>query len=147
MNPCPTKILLDTGVVFQALRDNALWKRIEAEHQLLSRKDRPILPIICVGELLAIGRMNGWGIHRITSLESILTNLIIADIRSRQVIEKYAEIKAFVRGKEIGQNDIWIAAIASVAGAHVLTCDTDFQRLEEGQFLTQTYYDPRDRVA
>lgn len=147
MNPSPTKILLDTGVVFQALRDNALWKRIEAEHQLLSRKDRPLLPIVCVGELLALGRMNGWGVPRITALETLLTNLTIADIRSRQVLEKYAEIKAFVRGKEIGQNDIWIAAIASATGAHVLTCDTDFQRLEEGLFLTQTYYNPRDRVA
>lgn len=141
MTSLPEKVLMDTGVVLQALRDNPLWKRIDAEYQLLVRKERPILPIVCVGELLAIGRMNGWEAPRLASLESLLANLTIADIRSRQVLEKYAEIKAFLRGKQVGQNDMWIASIASVTGAHVLTCDKDFERLD-GHFITQTYYDP-----
>ena len=145
MIPEPGKIVLDTSVVVHALRDSGLWKRIEAEHRLLSRKERPLVPIVCVGELLALGRMLAWGAPRLAKLEALLTNLTIVDIRSRLVLEQYAEIKAFLRGKEIGQNDIWIAAITGVTGGHLLTCDSDFNRLD-GQFLTRTYYDPHDQT-
>lgn len=137
-------VLLDTGVVLHALRDSDLWKQIDADHQLLARRDRPLIPIVCIGELIGLGRMNNWGSPRLAMLEELLTNLIVVDIRSRPVLEKYGEIKAFLRGKEIGQNDIWVAAIASVTGAHLLTCDPDFHRIE-GTFLNQTYYDPGPR--
>ena len=75
-------------------------------------------------------------------LDEILNSLIIADINSEDVIDRYAEIDAFSQGKlkdaplpmttrNMGKNDLWIAATASVINATLLTTDKDFEHLHE----------------
>lgn len=58
----------------------------------------------------------------------MLAELVVLDLRHPGVIAKYAEIAAHGvdRGLAIGQNDLWIAATASVTGAWLLTTDRDF---------------------
>lgn len=76
---------------------------------------------------------------------NMLSKLIRADINVEQIIDTYADIDAYSQNKlharplsltarNMGKNDLWIAATASVLGATLLTTDTDFDHLN-GVFL------------
>ena len=77
------------------------------------------------------------------------------DINKDPIIRRYAEIDSFSQGKNssrplpagltsrnMGKNDLWIAATASVLNASLLTTDRDFDHLH-GQFLDVIYIDRR----
>jgi len=75
-------------------------------------------------------------------MESFFAQLLIADINTERIIRRYAEIDAFSQNKlpgkalhftarNMGKNDLWIAATTSVLGATLLTTDADFDHLDE----------------
>ncbi len=75
----------------------------------------------------------------------LFEELLITDINTEDLIERYAEIDAFSHDKLIGRplgmtsrnmgkNDLWIAATASILNATLLTTDQDFNHLHN-QFL------------
>jgi tRNA(fMet)-specific endonuclease VapC len=79
------------------------------------------------------------------------------DINHDAVLQSYAEIDAFSQGKltsknlpvgmsarNMGKNDLWIAATASVLNATLLTTDDDFDHLN-GVFLTVIVIDPKTK--
>ncbi|MEL7118171.1 MAG: hypothetical protein AAFO07_01980 [Bacteroidota bacterium] len=70
-------------------------------------------------------------------------------INFEEVIYRYAEIDAFSQGKidqsnskfssrNMGKNDIWIAATASVFDLKLVTTDKDFNHLD-GKYLELLY--------
>ena len=61
-------------------------------------------------------------------------------MRSKDIIYRYAEIDAYSQNKltgqplgisarNMGKNDLWIAATASILGATLITTDQDFDHL------------------
>jgi len=71
--------------------------------------------------------------------------LIVIDINSEDVIETYADIDAYSQGKlkenplpmssrNMGKNDLWIAASSKVTNSTLLTTDKDFQHLHGKYF-------------
>ena len=83
------------------------------------------------------------GARAVATLKQTTEQLVVVDVRNQSVLEKYAEIDAFLvkKGRKIGDNDVWIAATAAAAGATLLTCDKDFDPLHD-VFLTCIYADP-----
>ena len=82
------------------------------------------------------------GAKKLKLLTNILNSLIITDINSEDVIERYAEIDSYSQGKikdkllhisarNMGKNDLWIAATASVTNSVLLTTDKDFDHLQQ----------------
>lgn len=137
--------LLDTNLVLIYLRANELTRKIEADLQLLSPNNNLIISVVTVGELKAISKKNKWGKRRIQELVNTLSEFLIADIKTNKILDKYAEIDAFSQGKlegqksnfssrNMGKNDLWIAATASVQNMTLLTTDKDFKHLD-GNFL------------
>ena len=63
--------------------------------------------------------------------------------RCLEIVRAYAPIDVFShsQGIDMGKNDLWIAATASVTGATLLTTDKDFDHLESA-FLTRIWIDP-----
>ena len=70
---------------------------------------------------------------------------LIIDINAENILNRYAEIDAFSQGRldgkisnftarNMGKNDLWIAATASVLNATLLTTDNDFSHLHN-EFL------------
>ncbi len=103
------------------------------------------MPVVVKGELESLSIQNRWGEQRMERVEAFLNQLITADINSEDVIVRYAEIDAFSQGRlpgkvlgttsrNMGKNDLWIASIASVLNAILLTTDADFDHLN-GIFL------------
>lgn len=65
---------------------------------------------------------------------------MIVDINTKEIIDRYAEIDAFSQGKlangksnfssrNMGKNDLWIAATVSILKVPLLTTDKDFEHL------------------
>ena len=105
-----------------------------------------IISVVSVGETKSIALMNRWGKRRIEKIGQLLTQVIVADINSEEIVDRYAEIDAFSQGRlesaipsfsarNMGKNDLWIAATASVLNATLLTTDSDFDHLHN-EFLS-----------
>lgn len=141
----PSRLLfLDTNVVIFLSRGGAIGQAIDARFQLRARAERPLLSAITLGEALAFAQFRNWGAPRIGTLSGLLREFVVVDIRSRAVLERYAEIDSFLKrnGRAVGDNDVWIAACASAADATRLTTDRDFDPLH-GTYLDRVWIDPR----
>jgi tRNA(fMet)-specific endonuclease VapC len=136
-------VLLDTSILVHVSRNDGLGKRVIADHSLTTRTDKPLISVVTIGELLAFARKRNWGRPKVDHLKEMLRQLVVVDINSSDVLEKYAEIDAWchVNGRSLSKNDLWIAATTSIATSHLLTTDQDFDPLN-GTFLNRTYYDP-----
>lgn len=92
---------------------------------------------------------NHWGEKRFEALDQLLNTIIVTDINSEDVIQKYAEIDTFSQGKlldnplsttarNMGKNDLWIAATAAIIDATLITTDTDFFAFGGCLFFTRS---------
>ena len=141
----PDRLLLDTTVLIHLIRGNSLGRWIEESFALRERTKTPLISIVTVGEMLAFAKKRGWGEKKVDQMEALLRELVIVDISSQDVLRTYAEIDLLLEkaGHPIGQNDLWIAATAIKAEAHLLTTDRDFDPLHPG-YLHRTWIDPRN---
>lgn len=136
------KYLLDTNIVLIYLRDQHTKKDIEDQFAPFDTKNIPIVSVVSLGEIESIALRNKWGEKRLVALEKFFSKCVIADINSKDVIQRYGEIDAFSQGKlenkplnntarNMGKNDLWIAATASVTNSKLLTSDKDFSHLDQ----------------
>jgi tRNA(fMet)-specific endonuclease VapC len=143
------RYILDTNIIVLYLREGVLADFIDDTFNPLDEANEAILSIVSKGELISLAKKNNWGNKRLGKLESICEELLIADINSEDIIERYAEIDAFSQGRlkgrpstfsarNMGKNDLWIAATASIIAATLLTTDRDFEHLD-GIFLNLEY--------
>lgn len=134
------RYLLDTNLYITFVRRRQFTDYINKKY----RKKGNILFTSCVveGELKSFALQRKWGFNKIQRMEKILSGFTIYPIKTNKIIEKYAEIDAFSQGKHptiplntsarnMGKNDLWIAATASVLDATLITMDKDFEHLNE----------------
>ncbi|MEA2694386.1 MAG: tRNA(fMet)-specific endonuclease VapC [Acidobacteriota bacterium] len=137
-------LLLDTNILVHLVRGNSLGRWLEEQFAISSRTERPLISVVTIGEALALGKKFAWGQARIETLEALFSELVVLDINSEVVLRAYAEIdhRLSEMGNPIQHNDMWIAATAVAAQAHLLTTDRDFDALHPSP-LTRTWIDPR----
>lgn len=110
------------------------------------RYDSPIpiklvIPIVVVGELEAFALKADWGYQKLTRLQQLLDDYPIVDI-DRDLTKIYAQVDAYSQGKlkssplpkgltarNMGKNDLWIAATALYLDMELHTKDNDFDHL------------------
>ncbi len=137
--------ILDTNLVLIYLRSGELARKIENDLKLFANKSNLLVSVVTVGELKSISIRNKWGRRKIQEMLNTLDEFLVADIKTNRILEKYAEIDAYSQGKlerlrgdftsrNMGKNDLWIAATASVLDIELLTTDKDFQHLS-GSFI------------
>lgn len=102
---------------------------------------RVVIPIVVIGELEALALKNDWGYQKVKFLQHLLESYPTADL-NREITRIYAEVDAFSQGKSkqmplppgltarnMGKNDLWIAAIALYLDMELHTTDNDFDHL------------------
>ena len=141
-------LLLDTSIVIHLVRGGPIGQAIDGRFQLRARPERALVSVVTLGEAQAFARQRGWGEARIVRLRELLRELVPVNLSSQAVLERYAEISEFLRrnGRSLSDNDVWIAACASAAGATLLTTDRDFDPLA-GQYVDRVWIDPRNPGA
>jgi len=137
--------LLDTNIILTYIRQSKYTELIDSVYNPLGKENTAIISVVSVGEVKSLAIQNKWGERKLEQLEVLLNQFVIADINTETIVEKYAEIDAFSQGKlpskssnftarNMGKNDLWIAATASVLNAQLLTTDKDFDHLKS-EFL------------
>lgn len=131
MIPPDRLIILDTNVLLHLVRGRSAGKWIDEQYDLRGRLERPLISTVTVGEILRIALRNTWGEGKTQFLRQLLAELVIVDIGQADILDRYAEIGSRLEalGRNIGDNDLWIAATASAKGAILLTTDRDFDPL------------------
>lgn len=145
------KYLLDTGILLGYIRASEYAKHVEQEYQLMAPNNISLISIVSVGEIYSLAAQFKWGEKKKKELQAVLSEIHRVDISHEKVLERYAEIDAYSQGKHsarklpngmtsrnMGKNDIWIAATASILNANLITTDKDFEHLDK-EFLEVIY--------
>ncbi|MBI4333936.1 MAG: type II toxin-antitoxin system VapC family toxin [Chloroflexi bacterium] len=149
-----TTYFLDTGILVGYVRGAQYAKYMERRFAVAEPPNIAVVSIVTVGEIYSLSLQLGWGPDKRAALKEILDKIPSVDIRDHSILEKYAEVDAYsqnkhpslkppagVTARNMGKNDVWIAATASVINATLLTTDHDFDHLN-GVFLKLEYIDP-----
>lgn len=137
--------LFDTNILLFYIRENATASFIDATYNPFGNGNTPILSVVSVGEIKSIALRSEWGKTKLAKLKELMSLFVIADINADDVLDVYAEIDTFSQGnlkgkplkmtaRNMGKNDLWIAATAAVTSSTLLTSDNDFDHLDRQYF-------------
>ena len=151
--------LLDTGILLGYVRGAGYAEYTERKFGPSQPPNVPLISIVSKGEIYSLAIQFGWGNQKKQELDTLLRRIPSVDINTDRIIHRYAEIDAYSQGKDrskslppgmssrnMGKNDIWIAATASVLNATLLTTDGDFAHLN-GVFLSVIQIDQKLTAA
>ncbi|QDK80426.1 type II toxin-antitoxin system VapC family toxin [Spirosoma sp. KCTC 42546] len=141
----------DTNIVLAYVRQTKIVDAI-ADILNLTDNNHVQISVVTAGELWSIAQQNNWDRSKRAILQDLLNSYIRINIADNELIQRYADIDAFSQNKladrslgtsarNMGKNDLWIAASASLAGATLITTDKDFDHLH-GQYLEVVWLDP-----
>ena len=151
--------ILDTGIVVGYIRGAGYAEYVERKFRAGQPSNMAVVSIVSKGELYSLAIQFGWGDAKKNKLEELLRKLPVTDINNDLIIGRYAEIDTYgqcknpampnppgMTSRNMGKNDLWIAATASVLNATLLTTDDDFDHLDK-VFLTVAHIDQKLTAA
>ena len=134
------KLLLDTNILIFLSKDptfQLLTKIINPDNQRL------YISVVSLSELKSIALQYKWGVKKWQIINSTIRNAVIVDV-NENLVDTYAEIDAysqrrnpryadypFATPRNMGKNDLWIAATATLLGLKLVTTDADFNHLHQ----------------
>jgi tRNA(fMet)-specific endonuclease VapC len=151
--------LLDTGLLVGYIRGAGFADYADRRFALSQPPSVQLVSVVSKGEIYSLAIQFNWGVQKRQELDDLLRRIPTVDINTAAIIHRYAEIDAFSQGKDrtrplpsgvssrnMGKNDVWIAATCSVLKAMLVTTDKDFDQLNE-VFLDVVYVDSRLTAA
>jgi predicted nucleic acid-binding protein len=125
------------------IRRSVKFEELEQRFHFTGNDNRLFLSIISVGEIESLAYQLNWGNEKWESLEKILRSISLLGIYE-ETIHAYARIDAYSQGKlkdaplpsgitsrNMGKNDLWLAATAHVGNFDFVTNDRDFDHLDQ----------------
>ncbi|CAG5068345.1 hypothetical protein DYBT9623_01075 [Dyadobacter sp. CECT 9623] len=145
------RYFLDTNILLAYLRKHNLVNTLQSYFEDEGSSSQMFTSAVCIAELTSIGIQNNWGEQKMGALKSIEESVLIIRELKKPILQRYAEIDAFSQGRlrskalkcsarNMGKNDLWIAATASVLNATLVTTDKDFDHLDK-EFLNVARFD------
>ena len=137
------KFVLDTNILLHYVRRTELAQEVERELNLISQNAIPMIASVSIGEMEGFVQRQEWGQAKINRLKKLVEKIAVIDIAAAddQLMNAYATLwnysKNALPGDKlgnsigIGQNDVWIAALAHTAKAALVTTDGDFDHLND----------------
>jgi predicted nucleic acid-binding protein len=96
--------LLDTNIILGFLKQDAFSQYLQDTISFPSREDIYVTSIVTLGELKSLVLQRKWGHRKLNELDEFVSELLILDIFSEDIVEKYAEIDAYSQGKHPKQS-------------------------------------------
>jgi len=140
--------LWDTSILLNQVRQSPSFTTWNRQFNFFRPGNRNFISIVTEGEIYSIAIQRNWKQNKLHDLEKYLKTLTPLTIAKKSVIDAYAKIDAFSQGnfpeqllppgmtaRNMGKNDIWIAATAHVINASLVTTDADFNHLD-GKFIS-----------
>lgn len=96
-----------------------------------------VISVVTIGELRAGAILAGWGERRRAGLEATINAYVHVDVDG-ETADVWSRLQAeCVRlGRNVGLNDLWIAATSLRLGCPVASLDADFGRIPGLQLVT-----------
>lgn len=145
--------LLDTNILVGYIRAAGYAAYVEKKYNLFNPDNVSVISVVTVAEIKSLAFKFGWGIKKIEIMNDLIKKIPAVKIDSEQILNSFAEIDSFSQGKHpkiklptgissrnMQDNDIWIAATASILKATLLSTDKDFEHLNT-QFIEYVYID------
>lgn len=138
---------LDTNILIHLLRNSATSDHVVDE---IFNESTPtlVISIVAKAEIESIAIQNGYGGRKLQAIHKLISEFLVIPISTDDLVARYAEIDAFSQGKHpihklsrgvtarnMGKNNLWIAATASITETVLLTTDGDFDHLVNSPFL------------
>jgi len=146
--------VLDTGIILGYAKRAGYAKYVDQTYSISIPPNMGVISVVTEGEILSIAKQRGWGQAKTLALHEILKAIPVIDINNQRILDTYAEIDAYSQGKHtpshltavssarnMGKNDIWIAATATVLKAILVTTDQHFSHLDS-KYMDVIYIDP-----
>lgn len=144
--------VLDTNILIHIANISETWEKINEQFDPFSNNS--YLSFATVAEAESFAKRLKWGKGKTSILEGVTRSFKLVH-SSEELIAHYVEIDVFSQGKHpnlhlqkgisarnMGKNDIWIAATAkSIDGAELITTDRDFEHLD-GVWFGVNYVSP-----
>jgi len=145
--------LLDTNILVIYSRSSSIASRIEEAHEIFSSDNNLAISIVTIGEINSLVAQFDYGERRKNDIRKLLKRVLEIDINIRKILTLYGQIDAYSQGKlkgkkgnftarNMGKNDLWIAATASAFDMVLVTTDKDFNHLD-GEFVKVKYIDKK----
>ncbi|MEM9984400.1 MAG: PIN domain-containing protein, partial [Bacteroidota bacterium] len=135
------RYVLDTNILLLLVKNPAFGQYFDRPYGDQLQKEL-LYSYISLGELDSITKQNQWGDKRLKALQEALKGFTSIPVTGRRLIAQYGDIDAYSQGKlsgrpflkvmsarNMGKNDLWIAAITAALGATLITTDLDFGHL------------------
>ncbi|MEZ4847588.1 MAG: type II toxin-antitoxin system VapC family toxin [Bacteroidia bacterium] len=134
--------LLDTNILLIYGRGTNISDQIEKQYNLFNSQNNLAVSVVTLGELNSLSKQFNYGEKRKQKLEKLVEDVFIIDLNIAKIVDRYGEIDAYSQGKlaskplqgsarNMGKNDLWIAATASVYDMVLVTTDKDFNHLDK----------------
>ena len=131
--------LWDTNILIHYIRNSDKYTEWNNRHAFFENPNQVVLSVINIGEIESLAYQLNWGTSRRQRLQAAINQTRLLNIYE-EVIYAYAEIDAFSQNKlpyrplgasarNMGKNDIWLAATAHVGQFKFVTTDNDFDHL------------------
>lgn len=117
------------------IRGNALGKQIDSAYGLRASLQRHVVSIASQAEVNVLADRHSWGEGKREALGAMFEQLVVVAIDGQAILDAYVKISAadsnWPKGpRNMGKNDVWIAATALYTGLPLLTTDKDFLFLD-----------------
>lgn len=145
--------ILDTNILIHKIRDSFVWHHIRKEYFSKGTKNNAFASVVSIGEIRSFGRRNNWGDKKMAELKSLFLQIKPIYLKGEEIQAAYAEIDTYSQNKHksrtlppkysarnMGKNDLWIAATAHAMKYDLISTDADFQHLD-GIFFNFIYID------
>jgi len=145
-------LLLDTNIILNIVRAG----NYKSVMQFVNPDDLIIYSsVVSEAEIKSISLKNKWGAERMDVLHNLLDEINIVEV-TQSYVDTYAEIDSysqrvnpnfksypFATPRNMGKNDLWIAALAALLGLELITTDADFGHLHN-VFFPVRKINPKD---
>lgn len=140
-------LLFDTNILVHLAKDTSL----NLFQQINPGNQKVYVSVVTIAELKSFALQNNWGPRKLGLLGLLLEDISAVTI-SENLTDTYAQIDAysqhrnrlfagynFKTARNMGKNDLWIAATAALLGLKLVTTDSDFDHLHEVFFDVQKF--------
>ncbi|WP_375419175.1 type II toxin-antitoxin system VapC family toxin [uncultured Hymenobacter sp.] len=140
-------VILDTNIVLAYVRGHQpVIQLFEAAYP--PQQYDYVINVVTRAEMYVLARCNSWGPAKLEKMNELLDSYLQVRVDSEPLFDSYARIDEFGRkspnplrsttARNMGKNDLWIAATANLYGAALATTDGDFDHLAT-HFFPLTY--------
>ncbi|MEM8523388.1 MAG: PIN domain-containing protein [Bacteroidota bacterium] len=147
------KYVLDSNIFIHYARNSVVWKYVEQNYFPTVLKGRIYLSFAARAETISFSRSHHWGKYKMERLRTILQKGKTIESGFKNLTEAYVNIDLYSQNKHkslrlpknftarnMGKNDLWIAATAHVLDLPLISTDRDFEHLNN-RFLNFIYID------